>query len=329
MRKTLFAIAVCLLASPFFSAAHAQQPSKMPRIGYLSAPDPATESRRSEGIRQALRGRGYIDGQTIIIEYRYTDGRSDRAAELATELIRLKIDLMVVAGGDLWVRAAKNATKTIPIVMVGSGTDPVEAGLVESLARPGGNVTGLTNLITEVSGKRLELLKETVPKLTRVALIYDPARSSNVLEVKEVQAAADALRLKIAPSEVRTVADFEQVFTALKKDRADALYVAQGPLMNANQKRIVSSAVKIRLPSVYVRRDFVNAGGLMSYGADFADSYQRIATYIDRILKGAKPAELPVEQPTKFELVVNLRTAKQIGLTIPPSVLARADKVIK
>jgi putative tryptophan/tyrosine transport system substrate-binding protein len=307
----------------------AQQPNKMPRIGYLSAPDSATESTRSEGIRQALRDRGYIDGQTIAIEYRYTQGKAERAPALTGELLRLNVDLIIVAGGDPWVRAAKNATTTIPIVMVGSGTDPVEAGLVESLARPGGNVTGLTNLITELGGKRLELLKEAVPKVARLAVIYDPARSSNVLEVKEVQNAAGAQGLVIQSWEVRAADRFEQVFTALSKDRAHALYVAQGPLMNANQKRIVNSALKLRIPSVYVRRDFVDAGGLMSYGADFADTYRRVASYVDKILKGAKPADLPVEQPTKFELVINLKTAKQIGLTIPSGVLARADRVIR
>ena len=228
------------------------------------------------------------------------------------------------------IRAAKNATKTIPIVMVGAGSDPVEAGFVESLARPGGNVTGITNLSRELGGKRLELLKEAVPKLARVAVLYDPANPASVLEVKEVlPVAARALGLTIQPWEVRAADDFDRVFAALNKQRPDGLYVLGGTLMSANQKRIVGFALKSRLPSMYTNREAVDAGGLMSYGADLADSYRRVAYYVDRILKGAKPADLPVEQPTKFELVINLKTAKQIGLTIPPDVLARADRVIK
>ena len=310
--------------------AEAQQPKKVPRIGYLSTIDPATESARAEAIRLALRERGYIEGQNIAIEYRYAEGKRDRLPELAAELVRLKVDIIVAAGGDPVIRAAKNATKTIPIVMAGAGFDPVEAGLVESLARPGGNVTGLTNLSRELGGKRLELLKEAVPKLARVAVLYDPANPTNVLEVKEVlPVAARALRLTIQPWEVRDADDFERVFAALNKQRPDGLYVTGGPLMNANQKRIADFALKSRLPSMYGSREAVDAGGLMSYGADLADSYRRVAYYVDRILKGAKPADLPVEQPTKFELVINLKTAKQIGLTIPPDVLARADKVIK
>ena len=215
--------------------------------------------------------------------------------------------------------------------MMGAGADPVEAGLVESLARPGGNVTGLTNLTRELGGKRLELLKEAVPKLARVAVLYDPAIPGSVLEVKEVlPVAARALRLTIQPWEVRAADDFEKVFAALNKQRPDGLYVlAAGPLMNANQKRIVGFALKSRLPSMYTSRESVDAGGLMYYGADLADSYRRVAYYVDRILKGAKPADLPVEQPTKFELVINLKTAKQIGVTIPPEVLARATRLIK
>ena len=228
------------------------------------------------------------------------------------------------------ILAAKNATKTIPIVMVGVGVDPVEAGLVESLARPGGNVTGITNLTGELGGKRLELLKEAVPKLARVAVLYDPASSGGVLEVKEVlPVAARALGLTLQPWEVRAADGFDRVFAALSKQRPDGLYVLGSPLMNTNRKRIVGFALKSRLPSMYISREDVEAGGLMSYGADVADSYRRVAYYVDRILKGAKPADLPVEQPTKFELVINLKTAKQIGLTIPPEVLARATRLIK
>ena len=321
-------VAVVLLAVGVI--AEAQQPKKVPRIGYLSNLDPATESVRAEAIRLALRELGYIEGQNIAIEYRYAEGKLDRVPELAAELVRLKVDIIVVAGGTGAIRAAKNATKTIPIVMVGAGLDPVEAGLIESLARPGGNVTGLTNLGPELGGKRLELLKEAVPKVARVAVLYDPAGPASVLEVKEIlPVAARALRLTLQPWEVRAADGFEKVFAALNKQRPDGLYVTGGHLMNANEKRIVGFALKSRLPSVYVSREAVDAGGLMSYGADLADSYRRVAYYVDRILKGAKPADLPVEQPTKFELVINLKTAKQIGLTIPPEVLARANRVIK
>ncbi len=250
--------------------------------------------------------------------------------QLAAELALSKVDIIVVAGGDPAVREAMNATKTVPIVMSGGGADPVEAGFVESLARPGGNVTGITLLVLELGGKRLELLKETVPKLARVAALYDPTNPTSALEVKKVlPAAARALRLTILPWGIRAADEFERVFAAQSKERPDGLYVSTGALMNSNQKRIVGFAAKSRLPSVYGRREYVDDGGLMYYGADLADSYRRVAYYVDKILKGAKPADLPVEQPTKFELVINLKTAKQIGLTIPPNVLVRADRVIR
>jgi putative tryptophan/tyrosine transport system substrate-binding protein len=310
--------------------AEAQQPKKVARIGYLSSGDPASESARSEPIRLALRDLGYIEGQNIAIEYRYSEGKRDRPPELAAELVRLKVDVIVVGGGTISVRAAKNATKTIPIVMAGRGIDPVEAGLVESLARPGGNVTGITLLSVELGGKRLELLKEAVPKLARVAVLYDPANPPSLHEVKEVlPVAARALGLTIQPWEVRSADGFERVFAALNKQRPDGFYVTGAPLMIANEKRIVGFALKSRLPSMYQNRGAVDAGGLMYYGADLADSYRRVAYYVDRILKGAKPADLPVEQPTKFEFVINLKTAKQIGVTIPPDLLARATKIIR
>jgi putative ABC transport system substrate-binding protein len=309
--------------------AEAQQAKKVSRLGYLSPLDPATESARSEAIRLALRELGYIEGQNIATEYRYAEGKLDRLPELAAELVRLKVDIIVAAGTNRVVREAKNATKTIPIVM-GGGADPVEAGLVESLARPGGNVTGISNLGSELGGKRLELLKEAVPKVARVAVLYDPAIPSTVVDVKEVlPVAARALRLTLQPWEVRSADDFDRVFAALNKQRPDGLYVLAGPLVRANGKRIAGFTLKSRLPSMYYNREFVNAGGLMSYGADLADSYRRVAYFVDKILKGAKPAELPVEQPTKFELVINLKTAKQIGVTIPPDVLARASRLIK
>jgi putative ABC transport system substrate-binding protein len=321
-------VAVVLLALGVI--AEAQQPKKVPRIGYLASGDPARDSAGSEAIRLALRERGYIEGQNIATEYRYAKGQRDQVPDLAAELVRLKVDIIVVAGGLGTILAAKNATNTIPIVMTGQGIDPVESGLVESLARPGGNVTGITNLSGELGGKRLELLKEAVPKLARVAVFHDPGIPGSVRELKEVlPVAARALKLAIEPWEVQTADGFEKVFAALNKQRPDGLYVTVGPLMRANGKRIADFALKSRLPSMYQSREDVEAGGLMSYGADLADSFRRVATYVDKILKGAKPADLPVEQPTKFELVINLKTAKQIGLTIPPEVLARANRLIK
>jgi putative tryptophan/tyrosine transport system substrate-binding protein len=330
MDRKIFCLALCALLFALCVSAQAQQPKKIPRIGYLSNSDPVSESIRAEAIRLALRERGYIEGQSIATEYRYTEGNLDRLPELAAELVRLKVDIIVVAGGPTWVQAAKNATKTIPIVMVGAGADPVEAGLVESLARPGGNVTGLTNLTTGLGGKRLELLKETVPKIAGVAALYDPANPVTVMESKEIlQVAARALGLTVRFWGVRDAGDFERVFTAISTERLNALFMAGGgPVIPTNRKRIVDFALKTRLPSVG-NREFVNAGGLIYYGADLADSYQRVATYVDKILKGAKPADLPIERPTKFEFIINLKTAKQIGVTIPQKVLGRADRVIR
>jgi putative ABC transport system substrate-binding protein len=245
------------------------------------------------------------------------------------ELVRVKVDILVVAAGITYIRDAKNATKTIPIVMVGTGNDPVEAGLVESLARPGGNVTGLTNLAQKLGVKQLELLKETVSKVRRIAVLYERATPSNVAQLKEVEAAAPSLKLITRSWEVRAGDDFENLFAALNKERPDGIQVLGSPLINNNRKRIAAMALNSRLPSVYESRDAVDAGGLLSYGADLDASYRRVAWYMDKILKGAKPGELPVEQPTKFELAISLRTAKQIGVTIPQSVLYKADKVIK
>lgn len=326
----VFGNALCALLFAFCFPAAAQEPTKVPRIGYLSSSDPATESSRAEAIRLALRKLGYIEGQNIAIEYRYGGARGGRGPELASELVRLKVDIIVVAGGAPIIRAAKNATKTIPIVMGSLGLDPVEAGLVESFARPGGNVTGITTLSRELGGKRLELLKEAVPKIADVAVLYDAASPGIVPDVKDVlPVAARALGLSIQPWEIRNVNDFDKVFAALPKQRPDGLYLVGGRIMSDHQKRIVGFALKNRLPSMFPYIEAVDAGGLMYYGADFADIYQRVATYVDRILKGAKPADLPVEQPKKFELMFNLKTAKQIGLTIPEKVLARADRVIR
>ncbi len=328
-RKLVGIVALGVAFAMCGAVALAQQPKKVPRLGYLTSLDAATESTRSKPFRLALRELDYIEGQNIAFAYRYADGKQDRLPELAAELVRLKVDIIVLPGGNAPTRAAKNATKTIPIVMMGISADPVELGLVESLARPGGNVTGLTTLSRELGGKRLELLKEAVPKLARVAVLYEQTPAA-VLEVKEVlPAAARGLGLTIRSWEVRGAGGFEKVFAALSKEGPDGLYVTTGSLITANQKRIVGLALKSRLPSVYGRREFVDAGGLMSYDADLADSYRRAATYVDKILKGAKPADLPVEQPTKFELAINLKTAKQIGVTIPQKVLARADRVIR
>jgi len=329
-KSTALGVLVALLFAFSFPVA-AQQPKKVARIGYLSSGDPASESARSEGVRLALRELGYIEGQNVAFEYRYAERKLDRSPELAAELVRLKVDVIVVAGGGNWVQAVKNTTKTIPIVMVGVGGDPVKAGLVESLARPGGNVTGITNLTTELGGKRLELFKEAVPKLARVAVLYDGTNQNSISEVKEVlPTVARALGLTLWSWDVRAADGFERVFVALNKERPDGLFVPPGgPLIFANVKRVANFALKSRLPSMYNIREAIDAGGLMYYGADVPESYRRVAYYVDRILKGAKPADLPVEQPTKFEFVINLKTAKQISLTIPPEVLARATRLIK
>src|SRR5215475_1519916 len=331
-KQKLGSFALCAMLLALCASAEAQQPKKVPRIGYLSSSDAATEFTRAEAIRLALRELGFIEGQNIAIEYRYGGGRGneDRVLQLASELVRLKVDIIVVAGGGPVIRAAMNATKTIPIVMAGVGIDPVGAGLVQSLARPGGNVTGNSILSRELGGKRLELLKEAVPKLARVAFLYDAASPGIVPDVKEVlPVAARTLTLTLQPWEIRNADDFDRVFAALNKQRPDGLSVAGGRLISDNQKRIVGFASKSRLPAMYPYREAVDAGGLMYYGADLADSYRRVAYYVDRILKGNKPAELPVEQPTKFEFVINLKTAKQIAVTIPSEVLARATRLIK
>jgi putative tryptophan/tyrosine transport system substrate-binding protein len=330
MKKATVRLLLCAVIL-FAVAVIAEAQQKVPRIGYLSATDRARDSARSEAIRLALRELGYIEGQNIVTEYRYAAGKPDQISGLAAELVRLKVDIIVVAAADTAIEAAKNATKTIPIVMMGQGSDPVRAGHVESLARPGGNVTGLTSLGRELGGKLLELLKEAVPKLSRVAVLYDPAIPQSLHEVKELLPAdARALELTIQPWQIRAVDDFEKVFAALNKQRPDGLYViGAGGVMRPNRKRIAGFALKSRLPSVSSSEEFVDAGGLMSYDADDADGNRRVAIYVDKILKGANPADLPVEQPTKFELVINLKTAKQIGLEIPQRVLARADKVIK
>jgi len=329
-------LALSLLSSLLLApcSVEAQQPAKVPRIGYLSRTgDSKNPGPQVEGFRQGLRDLGYIDGKNIVIEYRYIEGKSDSIPSLATELVQLNVDLLVL-GPLPAIRAAKQATKTIPIVMV-TTQDPVAAGFVDSLARPGGNITGLTILQRELSGKRLELLKEAVPGISRVAALVDVIQLSELSggtanDFQWYEAPARALKLELQPLAVRGPnPDFEGAFQAAAKGRASALITVSGGLFNGHEKRIMDLAIKNRLPSIHERSDYVEAGGLMSYSADDAETYRRAAYYVDRILKGTKPAELPVEQATKFELVINLKTAKQIGLTIPPNVLARADRVIR
>ena len=270
---------------------------------------------------------GYVEGKNIAFEYRSAEGKLDRLPALADELVRLKVDVLVTAATPAAL-AAKNATRTIPIVFL-SVADPVAAGLVDSLARPGGNITGFTTIAAVLAGKRLELLKETVPKLSRVAVLWDPQDPGSAQQWKESQLPARELGLQLHSMEVSSADKFESAFKEATKARSAALAVTQSPLANSNQKQIADLAAKYRLPAIYPRGDFVESGGLMSYGADRAEPYRRAASMVDKILKGTKPADLPVEQPTKFEFMINLKTAKQIGLTIPPNVLVRADKVIK
>jgi len=329
-KKRVFGFALCSLLFTLCVPVDSQQPKKIARIGYLSDSAPARETARSEAMGLALRELGYIEGNNIVTEYRYAAGKVDRAPELASELVRLKVDIILIAGGPTQSRAAKNATTTIPIVMMGDGADPVEVGLVESLARPGGNVTGITLLNRELGGKRLELLKEAVPKLARVAVLHDPANPYNKRELKEVlPVAARSLGLTIQPWQIQDANALEKELAAMGKQRPDGIYSTSSRQMIAIERRIAEFALKSSLPSVYAWREAVEAGGLMYYGADRADSYRRVAYYVDKILKGTKPADLPVEQPKKFEFIINLKAAKQIGLTIPPNVLARADKVIR
>jgi putative ABC transport system substrate-binding protein len=307
--------------------AEVQQAGKIPRIGFLLAPARSAVLESLDAFRQGLREIGYVEGQNIVIEYRYAEGKFDRLPDLAAELVRLNVDVIVAAGGTLAIKPAKNATRTIPIVMTGTA-DPVASGFVVSLARPGGNITGLSIGGAELSGKRLEILKETVPSVSRVAVFSYQTNPPN-LHLKEMRAAAQTLGLKLQSVEVRAPNDLESAFQAAVKGRAGALTVGPDPLLTANRKQIIDLAAKNQLPAIYAWRDHVEDGGLMSYAPKLSDLYRRAATYVDKILKGAKPADLPVEQPTKFEFIINLKAAKQIGLTIPPNVLARADRVIR
>lgn len=318
-------ITLIILAAAF--TADAQQLTKIPRIGYLNALFPTTNPARIEGFRQGLRELGYVEGKNIVIEYRYAERKFDHLSALAAELVRLKVDVIVTSASQE-TRAAKEATKAIPIVMTNAG-DPVGTGFVASLARPGGNITGLSTLSPELSGKRLELLKEIIPKLSRVAVIGNSTSPGNADTLKELELAAEVLKLKIQYLDVLSANDIETSFRAAGKERADAVLVLSGSILTSQRRHIIELAVKSQLPASYARPEFVEFGGLMTYGVSLIDNFRRAATYVDKILKGAKPADLPVEQPTKFEFVINLKAAKQIGLTIPKSVLYRADKVIK
>ena len=305
-------------------AAEAQQPSKVFRIGVLAT----ARAPLSEAFLQGLRELGYVEGQNIIIEWRFSEGRAEQLPVLAAELVRLKVDL-IVASGTPAALPAKNATRTIPIVMLAVG-DPVGSGLIASLARPGGNITGLTLLAgMEIVGKHLELLKEAVPKISRVAVLLNPANQSHVLRLREVEVAGRSLGVQLQVLEARGPEEFDGAFAAMTRERAGALFVFADPVFLRDRTRLADLAAKRRLPAVYELKEHAEAGGLMAYGASLPHMWRRAATYVDKILKGAKPADLPVEQPTKLELVINLKTAKALGLTIPPSILVRADQLIE
>jgi ABC-type uncharacterized transport system substrate-binding protein len=310
-------------AWPF--AAHAQQAEKLPTIGFLGA-SPSIESQRVAAFVQRLRELAWVDGRNVAIEYRWAEGRNERYAEAATELVRLKVDVIVTSATPATL-AAKEATAVIPIVF-GAVSDPVGTGLVASLARPGGNVTGLANQVSDTAGKKLEFLREVVPDLRRLAIMANVGNPASVLEMGEAQAAARKLGLEFTTSEIRRADDIAPAFEALK-ERADALYICPDPLMNTNRTRINILAVGARLPTMHGIREYVEAGGLMSYGLRLPDQFRRVADIVDKILRGAKPADIPVERPTKFDLVINLTTAKALGLTIPDSFLLRADEVIE
>jgi putative tryptophan/tyrosine transport system substrate-binding protein len=324
MRKIFVSLLAALMLSSAYLA-HAQQPTKIPRIGYLTSGAATPDSSRM--FRQGLGELGYVEGKNILIEYRYADGGSQPLSELAEELVRLKVDVLVAVATEPSL-AAQRATRTIPIVMATPG-DPVGAGLVASLARPGGNITGVTATTVDLSWKRLELLKEVTPKISLVAVLWIPTAMGNRLQMKETEAAAHSLGLHLQPAGVEGPNDFESAFSAINGGGAHSLIALGSPMFFSHRARIADLAAKSRLPAIYPTSPYVDAGGLMSYGNDLSVVHRRAAVYVDRILKGAKPADLPVERPMKFELVINLKTAKQIGLTVPGSVLYRVDRVIK
>jgi ABC-type uncharacterized transport system substrate-binding protein len=328
-RAKVIGFALCaMLVALSFSAA-AQQPAKIAKIGWLGARPVSREDPTSghERFRRMFRDLGYIEGKNFAFELRSADNKLDLLPSLADELVRLKVDVLLTPS-TVEARAAKNVTRTIPIVFLGSG-DPVAEGLVDSFARPGGNLTGFSSIAPVLAGKRLELLKETIPKLSRVAVLWDPHGPSSVQQWKESQLPARELGLQLRSMEISNAGKFDGVFNEAVKAGSGGLAVTSSPFINDNQKRIAELASKNRLPAIYNRGDFADNGGLMSYGPDLTEPYRRIAWMVDKILKGTKPADIPVEQPKKFELIINLKAAKQIGLTIPPNVLARADRVIK
>ncbi|MBI4490889.1 MAG: ABC transporter substrate-binding protein [Deltaproteobacteria bacterium] len=328
MKRKIVPVLLAILSLSLLHPAEAQQPKKIAKIGYLLPSTPAAAAPNIEAFRQGLRELGYVEGKNVVLELRYGDARAERLPELARELAGLKVDVIVTAT-DVAIAAVKRETQTIPIVMANS-TDPVGTGFVASLARPGGNVTGNSTMSPELSGKRLELLKEVVPGLSRVAFLWNPDVRGAVLDYKETEGVARSLDLSLQSVEVPRAENLDRAFSAVTKERAQALIVpGQNPVAFANRGQIASLAQRNRLPSMFAQKEYVDAGGLMSYGPSTPDMHRRAATYVDKILKGTKPADLPVEQPTKFEFVINLKTAKQIGLTIPPNVLARADRVIR
>jgi putative ABC transport system substrate-binding protein len=327
MSKKIFSLALSAILVALGFTVEAQQPAKIPRIGYLGGPSPSAISARIEAFRQGLRELGYVEGKNIVIEWRSAEEKLDRLPALAAELVRLKVDI-IVTSGPIPTRAAKEATPTTPIVMA-FDNDPIGNGFVASLARPGGNITGLSTLAPEISGKQLELLKETVPKLSRVAVFGTSTMPGHAQVLKEVELAAGALKVKLQNLDVLDPKDIETAFRAASKGRAEAVLVLASAVFASQRTQIADLAIKSRLPAIYSNSFYVDAGGLMTYGVSFTDLDRRAATYVDKILKGRTPADLPVEQPMKFEFIINLIAAKQIGLTIPPNVLVRADKVIR
>jgi putative tryptophan/tyrosine transport system substrate-binding protein len=327
MNKNVFHFALGAMLFALCSSTQAQQPAKIPRIGFLSAVSASTISARIEAFKQGLREFGYVEGTNIAIEWRYAEGKVDHLSKLAAELVRLRVDV-IVSGGPTVTRPLKEATSVIPIVMA-LDDDPVGSGFVSSLARPGGNITGLSTLAPEISGKQLELLKEIVPKLTRVAVIGNSTRAGTAQMLKETELAAETLKVQLQYLDVLAPKDIETAFRASSKGRADAVLVLTSPAFLPQRRQTAELAVKSRLPAIYSWPENVEDGGLMTYSVSITDLFRRAATYVDKILKGTKPADLPVEQPKKFEFIVNLKAAKQISLTIPPNVLVRADRVIK
>jgi len=323
MKSRIFGYALAALILTSSHITEAQQQGNIPRIGYLVAGSSSSEAPRLKAFREGLRQLDYVEGQNIIIEYRYAEGSPARLPDLAADLVRLKVGIIVTGGTP--IRAAKNATSTVPIVMAVS-TDPVESGYVESLARPGGNITGLSSMALELSGKRLELFREAFPKINRLAALW---HVTNDKHFRESQTAAQTFGFKVQWLELRGPEDFESAFTAVTKERLDGLFTLASAFLTANRKRIVEFAAKNRLPAIYHNEDFIEDGGLMSYAPSLLDLYRRAATYVDKILKGAKPADLPVEQPTRFELALNMKTARALGLQVSPSLISTADEVIE